>query len=137
MDGNLRQLFRKHLPHFHWVSVETGSTGRGIPDSEYCHAGVSGWIEFKKTSTNASGLRPEQIAWLERRGRAGGRCWAAVRRQHSGGPRKGHPVDELYLIDGKYISGLINNGVDWSTFLRWKGGPAHWDWSEIERALLT
>ena len=94
MDGDLRSLFRKHLPEFHWVSIESWVTGAGIPDANYCCSGVEGWIEFKKTTAIAVRFKPGQIAWHEQRGRAGGRTFIAVRRL----TRK---VDDLSLYPGE------------------------------------
>ena len=111
-DGDLRSIFRRRLPKFHWVSIETGGTGRGIPDAEYCHRGVSGWVEFKVTMAWSVDLRAEQVAWLMRRARAGGRCWVAVRRQSPGGPRRGQPADELWLVSGDNAAALKKEGLN-------------------------
>ena len=140
-DGDLRSIFRKKLPHFHHVSVETGSTGRGIPDMEYCYNGQSGWVEFKRTGGWTVDLRPEQVAWLLRRSRAGGRCFVAVRRQTLAGPRKGPPADELWLLRGSAAAELKLGGLKKAppnaVVGLWENGPAKWDWAAIERALLT
>ena len=141
IDGGLRPIFRKRLPHMHWQSVETGSVGRGIPDSNCCHRGIEFWIEFKTTNAWSVDLRPEQIAWLLRRHRAGGRVFVGVRRQVIAGPRKGPAVDELWLVHGwaaaelrqkglKKISGPAVIGI-------YDNGPASWPWDKIERALLS
>lgn len=140
IDGGLRALFRQYLPAFHWVSVETSGTGRGIPDSEYCSEGCTGWIEFKVTDGFAVTLRPEQVAFLQRRGRAGGRVWVAVRRKHQGGPRKGHAVDELWLLRGSMAAqardGGLVIGADY-VVAGWCGGPSHWDWAQIAAILRS
>jgi hypothetical protein len=133
MDGNLRGIFRKKLPDFFWTSVESGMTGRGIPDSHYCYAGHSGWIEYKVTSAFAVGLRPEQVAWLTRYARYGGACFVAVR-------RKRKDVDELWLIHGEGAASLKQEGlakVD-PAFIAgvFTGGPAQWSWATIEVILL-
>ncbi len=133
-DANLRQIFQRHLPEFHWQSVETWSTGRGVPDLNYCTRGVEGWVECKRTLAWAVNMAPEQVGWIERRVRNGGRVYIAVRRITTAGPRRGVAVDELYLIPG----GLVR-AIDLRTVLaqRWSGGPARWDWSAISLRLLA
>jgi hypothetical protein len=137
IDGGLRALFRAHLPAFHIVAIETGGTGRGIPDLEYCYQGKTGWIECKQTSGFAVGLQPEQVAWLTRRARAGGRCWVAVRRRAPAGPRRGAAVDALYLVEGRYAAGLKAQGLGAVAVDCWAGGPARWDWAEVARLLTA
>jgi hypothetical protein len=147
IDGGLRGLFRERIPEAHWQSIETGLTGRGVPDSNYCipawgpagerHA-KEGWIEFKKCTSRKIGLRPEQVAWISRRARVGGRVLVAVRLQHDGGPRKGDPVDELWLLEGGGVldmaqRGLVENAV-W-VLHRSGGGPAAWDWGRVVQIL--
>jgi len=86
INGGLRQLFRAKLPGFDWVSIESGSTGGGIPDSNYCVrtndiTGIEGWIEHKQTDGWAVTLRPEQVGWIARRvalRRSGVGCGAAA-----------------------------------------------------------
>ena len=149
VDDGLRPLFRKHIARCHWQSVETGGTGRGIPDSNYClpplvegYGGYEGWIEYKATKGYEVSLRPEQIGWIMQRGRAGGRVWVAVRRRHQGGLRRGLPVDELWLIPGGLAmeartSGLRSDAVQKSA-RRWHGGPtAGWDWDAVAALLRT
>lgn len=140
-DGHLRQLFQKHIPDFHWQGIETGSTGRGIPDMNYCFDGIEGWVENKLTSTRAVDLRPEQISWMERRTRRGGRTFVAVRRKHAGGPRKGPPVDELWIYPGSLARDLYVKGLDAEDgpypLLYSGGGPAKWGWEYVRTALLN
>ena len=140
-DANLRTIFRSGLPTWHWQSIETWSTGQGVPDAEFCApGGVSGWIENKKTSANVLSHppTPEQVAWLERRSRIGGRCFIAVRKQHGGGPRLGKPVDLLYIYRGDQARNLLAGGI---TAARadgcWEGGPRRWPWEEIARTLVS
>ena len=137
-DGNLRQLFREHLPEAHWVPVETWSTGQGVPDSEYCFpGGASGWIENKKTSGWRVFIEPHQVAWLERRARAGGRCFVAIRRKTETGPRRGKASDELILIRGRDARLLVDGDIKsiYDKVLHCYGGPSRWDWEDVRRAL--
>jgi hypothetical protein len=141
IDGGLRKTFRERLRSgWHWQSVETGGTGLGIPDSNFCVGGVEGWVEYKRTEAWAVDLSPEQIGWHLHRNRVGGRTFIAVRRQHSGGPRKGPAVDELWLVRGSWAGRLGQEGLpqteadalvpSWIAG-RWGGGPARWDWDTI------
>lgn len=133
-DANLRQIFRKHLPLFDWQSVETWSTGRGVPDLNFCYNGVEGWIECKRTLAWKVNITPEQIGWIERRCRHGGRVFIAVRRMRAAGPRLGPAVDELYLLPGMAARSL-NLQTSQPSGWAWFGGPSGWDWSEIKSRL--
>ena len=136
MDGGLRKLFQKNLPQFHFVSIETGSTGRGIPDSNYCLDGHEGWIEFKTCTANAVGMRPEQIAWIERRRRAGGRVWIMVRKHRPVSPRLA-ACDELWMFHGADVRALAQEGLACGLiYAHWEGGPARWAWENIGKVLL-
>jgi len=73
-------------------------------------------------------LRTEQIGWLRRRARLGGRCFVAVRRAGS----------ELYLYSGADAGLLFKEGIRGSAvpLVRLEGGEAQWDWSVV-RSVLT
>jgi hypothetical protein len=141
-DGGLRSHFREHLPQVHWCSIESQLTGSGIPDSNGCLNGVEFWIEFKLTSGWAVTLRPAQYAWGTRRARSGGRVFCAVRRLSAGGPRKGPPVDDLWLVPTRHYLPLFETGLKAFTPLQppgvrfWEGGPAVWNWAEILATLI-
>lgn len=144
IDGGLRGTFREKLREgIHWQSIETGGTGKGIPDSNFCARwagrGIEGWIEYKWTEAWAVGLEPEQVGWLKKRVMFGGRALVAVRRCHEGGPRKGAPQDELWLYSG-LASGLLRReglSPDHPGFLGWwEGGKSKWDWDQIRYLLL-
>jgi len=130
-DGGLRAIFRHHLQHFHWVTIETAFIEAGIPDCNYCCHGNEGWIEFKMTSGWAlSSLKQEQIAWLQRRARAGGRTFIAVRRLTKN-------ADELWIFAGVHAAALKAHGLAAQVTLLYKGtsGPRAWDWACIEKLL--
>ena len=139
MDGGLRKLFREKFAEAHWNSIETGMTGLGIPDSEYCFPplGLSGWVEFKLTRAIAVRIAPEQVAWAERRIRTGGRCWLAVRKQALAGPRR-IAADALFLYWGTQVRDVLHNGL-WVRPMggTWEGGPAQWDWAKIKLGLIS
>lgn len=160
-DGNLRLIFSKRLPMFHWQSIETAGIASGVPDSNFCYRSKEGWIEFKTTSKWKPNIHPAQIAWISQRLRAGGHVFIAIRRKHEGGPRKGPPVDQLWMLNGEYITHLIEHGLNktWEMlseeaaltakntslshqyFLSkniqfHENGPAKWDWEKIKLMLL-
>lgn len=124
-DGDLRILFRKHLPKVFWTSVETGATGRGTPDSFGCYEGSMFWIEFKEAKHWKVIIRPEQIAWHLRLARNGGNSWIAIRRTSK----------ELWLIRGADVdraSLLAKPGRYY-----WDGGPRAWDWDAILQLIIS
>jgi hypothetical protein len=127
-DGQLRQIFRKHLPEAHWQAIETWSTGQGVPDVEYCFpGGACGWIENKATQGWKVDVRPHQVAWIERRIRSGGRVFVAIR-------RKG---DELWLFPGDEVRRISEEGIKaLQPILLCCSGPAHWNWGKV-REILT
>lgn len=140
-DGGLRAMFRDYFKEAHWQPIEAAAMGQGIPDVEYCFPpGLTGWIENKKCS---GGFRldhppsPHQIGWLERRARAGGRAFVAVRRTILAGPRRGPAVDELWLFRGTAARNLLTSGLRGAEPLGvWEGGLKGWRWQEI-KAFLT
>lgn len=133
-DGGLRKCYRVHLQQFHWTSVESPMTVAGIPDSNFCHAGKEGWIENKRVrSSDKVEMRPEQVAWIERRVRAGGRVFIGVR-----WPKR---LDSFYLLTPQAGRLLLSAGL---TALPancqlgvWPGGPSRWNWPKIAEILLT
>lgn len=141
-DGGLSKLFQKHLPMVDWQSVETWSTGRGVPDLNYCYNGIEGWIELKFTTAWAVKIEPGQVAWIERRKRAGGRVFLAIRRKSAPGPRKGSGSDELWLLDHRAARELATPGISLSTLANnpilgfWEKGPASWDWEHVLEILI-
>jgi hypothetical protein len=126
IDGGLRQIFRTKFRDYQWTSIETGAVSPGTPDAEYCApGGLSGWVEFKKTSGWKVEFRPLQVPWIHRRARLGGRVFIAVRRKK----------DELYLISGADVLELEEKGV--KNFVPIAGvGSRNWDWNEVEQILL-
>ena len=136
-DGGLRKLFQKHIPQAHWQSVETWSTGQGVPDLNYCIEGREGWIELKAAKGLKVKFQPHQIAWLERRYRSGGRVWVAVRKRTL-------TIDQLWLVGGEHARELLTAGISSSLVedaprlarvYAWGGGPKQWGWDEIRELL--
>jgi hypothetical protein len=127
-DGGQRSLFQKNLPLVHWQSIETGGTGLGVPDTNGCIGGVEFWIEFKATDGWTIGnMKAEQVAWLERRTRAGGRCFVSVR-------QRGMKRDDLWLLSPWAARPLLMRTTLRDLLPRdvlghWTRGK--WDWSRI------
>jgi hypothetical protein len=134
-DGGLRPLFVERIKAAHFQSVETWSTGQGVPDVNVCLRGTETWIEFKTTATNAVRISTEQVGWIERRLRAGGRVLVIVRWKCSAGlQREGR--DELLIFAGADVRKLMLGGISAATPLNWwAGGPRAWDWDVIAKML--
>ena len=140
VDGGLRQLFRQNIFNADFISIESGFTERGIPDLEYClKGGTTGWVEMKKTNGDSvNHIKTEQIGWLERRRRYGGRAFMAIRKMVDPGPRR-VACDELHLILGEgarfaRMTGLGSVPVAMRVGT-WAGGPSRWDWGEVREGL--
>jgi len=145
-DGNLRAIFTERLSRLgaHVQAIETGGVGAGVPDLNFClplprvptgdHGrGTEGWVECKRgegVKGDIVKVRPHQIAWAERRARAGGRVFLAVR-QH---PASVPSLDELWLLGPQHFRATRLTPA--SSLGHWPGGPARWDWEEI-MAILT
>jgi len=138
-DGDLWKSIRDHVRDAHWQRVETGEMGRGVPDLNGCMNGVEIWAELKFTRIWSVNVRPEQVAWIERRVRAGGRVFLIVRRRHSGGPVKGSPEDEMLIYSGDCTRVVAALGIlrGPPPLLRESGGPSCWDWGRVRDVLFT
>jgi hypothetical protein len=132
IDGGLRTLFRKHLPHeWDMQAIETGGTGRGIPDLNMCHPDHGEvWVEFKQTSAHATHIRPEQVAWAERRARFGGRVFLVVRRVHSL-----TKADQIYIYSAADFRHVAISGTHHPPIYMSEGGPSRWSWTKISAIL--
>ncbi len=134
-DGGLRSLFAERIKTAHWQAIETWSTGQGVPDCNVCLAGAETWIEFKTTATNALRISKEQVGWIERRLRAGGRVLVIVRWRCAAGPRR-QARDELLIFDGGNVRALMLGGIASTiAIVRWDGGPRAWDWNAVTEIL--
>jgi hypothetical protein len=130
IDGGLARLLAVGLPRFHWQRIETGGTGLGIPDLNYCCDGSEGWIECKRSDGWVVDFSPQQIAWIERRLRAGGRVFVFVRRAG----------DELFVLPGSAARPLLTRSESLRTVARiafFPGGPRAWNYAEIGRILVN
>lgn len=127
LDGGLRKIFRERLPGVDFVSVETSRSERGVPDTNYCVAGVEGWMEFKKVRGRRVRISPEQVGWAERRMRRGGKVLLAARDEGA-----------LWIFSGLSLRELRGQRLDDVPSLAlWEGGPSRWDWDEVLAILMT
>lgn len=128
VDGELRSTFRKAFPAADWQAIESGGTGGGIPDANFCWQGVEGWIEFKRATGWAVRFRPMQVPWLMRRARAGGHVLVAVRQVRRGG-------DSLWIFHGAQAYDLSARGLRGPTPLGCWAQP--WPWEAVARVVFT
>ena len=81
-ESQLWTLVKENLPKdAHVQRIETGLTGKGVPDLNYCQKGREIWIELKSIEGNKSQLSSFQIAWLYNRTKAGGKCFVLIRKK--------------------------------------------------------
>lgn len=128
-DGGLGPIFRANIPEAHWQMVETGGTGLGVPDANYCLRGAEGWVELKRVEGwRVPSLQPTQVAWAEQRLRAGGRVFLAA--------RKG---SLFWFFHGSAARAVLLDGVRCATppLVTGEGGPARWPWAEVRGHLLS
>ena len=120
------------------MRVENSGLGRGVPDLNGCLMGIEVWLELKATQGWAVLVLPEQAAWAERRARAGGRVFFAVRRHCKAGPRR-PAADALYLFGANQGRELRQYGLKKVTPLGYWPGPtpARWNWEQIEQILFS
>ena len=135
IDGGLWAEISSHLRHWHWQRIETGGTGRGIPDANGCSESCEVWLELKATEGWKPVIRPEQIGWAERRTRAGGRVFLLTRRRCSAGPRR-RSADELWVHRGADVRHVSDGGLrSVSPILMCDGGPSSWNWDLLDGTL--
>jgi hypothetical protein len=141
-DGGLRGLFRERLiVGFDWQSVESALTGGGIPDLNGKPKGAPEvWVEMKQTKEWAVTLEVEQVGWVLRRIRYGGRVFVAVRRRCTAGKRR-VAADELWLLRGSFAKELKREGLRGcppaAVLGVYAGGPSVWDWVSVRKHLLV
>lgn len=133
VDGDLRHLFKKHIVG-HWISLESGSTSGGIPDSSFCIDGSEGLIEYKQTHAWAVSFRPTQIPMILGRATTGGRIWIAVRRW-----KRTDGADQLWMVHGRHVVHLARHGLGPTIpgAHCWAGGPKRWDWRAVSELLCS
>ena len=138
MDGGLRLLFRQRILGVDWVSIESGITGAGIPDLNFCYKAIEGWIECKQTPGHTVTLDRMQVGWIARRVRNGGRVWIAVRQKAPAGPRR-VARDVLWIIPGHGAALAKEHGLHANIdgMEDYHGGPSKWPWQAIASKLIS
>lgn len=110
LEKTLWGLVKSHLPvGCDSQRIETGSTGRGIPDVNLCWMGRDIWVELKIVMGSRVSLRPEQVAWAYRRTKAGGTVWILARDKFDG-VRKGKG-DRIFIWPGSCAADVLENGI--------------------------
>jgi hypothetical protein len=136
-DGGLWQEFKSHLKWWDWQRIESGLTGSGIPDLNGCCMGHDIWVELKWTDGWKPGIRSEQVGWAERRARAGGKVFLAVRRRCEAGVRRA-AADELWVYGSDGARLVLDGGLKGKApRLMFTGGPSKWDWSALNELFLS
>ena len=128
LESNLWDLFKRHLPdNVDYQRIETGGTGKGVPDVNICDMGRDFWVELKMIDGNKiRKLKPEQIAWHWKRTRVGGKTWFLAR-------KKTDKVDQIYLWSGHKGPDLLRTGIFTEGGTMWE---APFDWNAIVAAVL-
>lgn len=127
-DAGLRKIFRDAFPMADWQAIESGGTGGGIPDSNFCMQGVEGWIEYKRALGWVVTFQPMQVPWLMRRARAGGHVLIVVCQVRRDG-------DVLHIYHGSQALDLSVQGLRTCVPLaRWR---KPWPWSEVGGVVFT
>lgn len=140
-DAGLRGVLREHLGHVgQWVTIETGGTEQGVPDSNVFlkknghFSGRDVWIECKATQGNKVKFKPAQVGWLFTRWRLGGIAFVATRRL--GRERGGAERDMIYVTSAEHARELCTYGLgSVPHLLLADGGPGQWPWNKIEHVL--
>ena len=123
-ESQLWTLVKQHIPKdAHVQRIETGLTGKGGPDLNYCQKGKEIWIELKSIQGNKSQLSPFQIAWIHNRAKAGGNCYVLIRKNK-----------EIRLFQPKTLEELQE--------LNWNSEPsigttAPYDWPHLFSAIYN
>ena len=141
-DNGLRRVVQTYLPKskgWLWTPLETGATQAGVPDSFYAHlhTRINGWVEHKATGGWAVGVRPHQVAWIERHLQAGVSCTVLVRAGGIGSTRSAG--DALWAIAGSGVRLLSEYGLrdlpSHTVLGQWVGDPHDWDWAAVAQIL--
>lgn len=129
IDGGLGKEFKKHLVGWHLVRIETGLTVLGVPDMNFCHNDIEGWIENKGPKTP---VLQTQVNWITRRRQSGGRVFVAVRCAKVRGKR----IPGFSLYSGDDVAALAVNAQVKPIVSAEGDRPGSWPWEEIAQALL-
>jgi len=122
-EYSLWQNIRRNLTKPIWQRIETGGTGRGIPDVFGAFEGECCWIELKIAKGNRVDLRPEQIAWLIKFGQTGLKTFILV----------GTDKRKMYLFPGLKAIIVKDQGLKADSLLELN---APYEWSKLQEVLF-
>ena len=122
-EYSLWQNIRRNLTEPIWQRIETGGTGRGIPDVFGAFGGECCWVELKIAKGNRVDLRPEQIAWLIKFGQTGLKTFILV----------GTDKRKMYLFPGLEAIIVKDQGLKADPLLELN---APYDWSKLQEVLF-
>jgi len=122
-ENNLWQSLKRNLSKPLWQRIETGGTGRGIPDVFGAFNDSCCWIELKVAKGNRVLLRPEQVAWLIKFGQTGLPTFILV----------GTDKRKMYLFSGLDAIIVKDLGLKAEPLLLL---TAPYDWNKLEEALF-
>jgi len=116
-ESQFWSLMKPHIPNeAHVQRIETGGTGKGVPDVNYCQNGKEIWIELKSIKGNKSELSPFQIAWLYNRAKAGGNCFVLIRKNREIKLFQPTELKEIQELNWKSESAVtLEAPYDWKT----------------------
>jgi|TARA_R100001163_G_C5057478_1_gene193991 Holliday junction resolvase len=123
-ENNLWQTFKRNLKEPLWQRIETGGTGRGIPDVFGVLNGLCCWVELKVARGNKVNLSAEQVAWLIKFGQTGLPTFILV----------GTDKRTIYLFSGMEAREVLDNGLKHEPLLKLK---APYDWSKLQEELFN
>lgn len=124
------QLWKLIKPHFpkdaHVQRIETGGTGRGVPDVNFAHQGKEIWIELKSIKGNHLTLTEFQIVWMHKRRASGGRCFILAKKNKE---------LRVFRIRDFQLTELLQGNVNWNTEPRLSLVPPY-DWDTLFKFIL-
>lgn len=102
----------------HLSQIESHATANGVPDTNHHAGGRDNWLELKWTHGKKKfKLRPSQMTWFRRRGRAGARnLWVLWRHE----------------IDGQISHGIIHAVEPRLTAIFSDTSPSFWRYVSVQ-----
>ena len=129
-EAALWKDMRRNIGHLgHFSRVESHESSAGIPDVDFCIAGVEGHVELKfGTDTKAPKIRPTQAKWFRDRVKEEGKPWMFT--------LIGVKCRSVYMLhEGSWVPHLAENPYD---FDLWLGSACRvWDGSMDWRELVS
>ena len=121
---NLWHNLKRNLKEPIWQRIETGGTGRGIPDVFGAWKGTCCCVELKIARGNKVYMSPEQVAWLIKFGQTGLPTFILV----------GTNKRKMYLFSGMEAREVLDYGLKHEPILMLE---APYAWEEIQGVLFN